>query len=134
MSKWLDAKQVSEQRGITVSTLQSWRVNGRGPAYHQRNPRARVLYKQEDVDEYFDNNPVIIRSRKSRSKKQNSVTPKLDIVQKDILDTFTYNASYRDNKKLTKLEEENKNLKKALSLAKSLLETALTTINNSVKE
>lgn len=35
---------------------------------------------------------------------------------------------------MVELEKENKALKKALSLSKSILETVLTTINNSLKE
>ncbi|MCB4346782.1 hypothetical protein LA345_23120 [Burkholderia vietnamiensis] len=50
-------QQLSELIGESVSTLQKWRVKGKGPRY-QKNESGNVRYKAQEVRDWIDGNTV----------------------------------------------------------------------------
>jgi excisionase family DNA binding protein len=48
----LSTDQVAEYLGIAVNTLEKWRVQGKGPAYHKLG--VFIRYRKSDVDAWID--------------------------------------------------------------------------------
>jgi predicted DNA-binding transcriptional regulator AlpA len=46
---YLNERAVSAYLGISMRTIQRWRLNGDGPPYYAFGPR-RILYRQSDLD------------------------------------------------------------------------------------
>ncbi len=46
---YLNERVAAAYLGISIRTIQRWRIAGDGPAYHQFGPR-RILYRQSDLD------------------------------------------------------------------------------------
>lgn len=46
-------KEVAEQLGVTIRTLQRWRQESKGPKYC-RLTRQTIRYKQEDIDQWIE--------------------------------------------------------------------------------
>ncbi len=57
--EWWNDKQVAKVIGIAVTTLRSWRSEGKGPTYQRIGKR--VLYSKSDVLEFMNSSPKIKR-------------------------------------------------------------------------
>ena len=52
--RYLDTQEAAKYCGIkSVRTLEGWRRDGRGPAYHKVSSKC-VRYKREDLDSFMD--------------------------------------------------------------------------------
>jgi hypothetical protein len=49
-SEWLDTARAAPYSGYSKSALEKLRVRGGGPAYSQRTPNGRVMYRKSDID------------------------------------------------------------------------------------
>lgn len=58
MRKYLTEKQVEEQYGLRVRTLQNWRSLGEGPQYIKVGKRL-VRYRVEDLDRFMESHRVV---------------------------------------------------------------------------
>ena len=56
MDKFMTEKQVAAMIGLSVITLQSWRVKGEGPVFYKLGdrPKGKVLYKERDILEWLE--------------------------------------------------------------------------------
>lgn len=51
-TKFLDSKQLAEELGNRVNTIEGWRVKGIGPKYLKLN--GLVRYRREDIDVWIE--------------------------------------------------------------------------------
>ena len=56
MDTFMTEKQVAAMIGLSVVTLQSWRIKGEGPTFYKLGdrPKGKVLYKESDIQEWLE--------------------------------------------------------------------------------
>lgn len=57
--QFLSTREAANYLGVAKSTLEKWRAQDRGPAFHRstgRGPHGSVLYRVVDLDAYIEAN------------------------------------------------------------------------------
>lgn len=57
MTKYLDTHEASNYLGVGASTLERWRVNGKGPRFYKLGSKL-VRYTQDDLDVFQSKSPA----------------------------------------------------------------------------
>ena len=57
--KILNTREVSETYGTSIGMLAQWRFLKKGPRYYRVPNSRKVIYRVEDLDNFFLGNPVL---------------------------------------------------------------------------
>jgi predicted site-specific integrase-resolvase len=68
----LSPRELATHLGVTIQTLENWRMDGKGPAYIKLSPgpKGHVRYKIEDVLDWEDNLTRIDPSTQRRALEE----------------------------------------------------------------
>lgn len=58
MGTWMTLEEACDELGITRSTMDKWRVTGRGPAW-RKLPSGRLRIKRTDFEAWLDALPEV---------------------------------------------------------------------------
>jgi hypothetical protein len=78
--QWMDEAQVSEVTGYTISTLQSMRSRGQGPAYAKAG---KVLYRRSDVEDFLQDRRNRQEIAMAERREKNGIVDAPTVVEED---------------------------------------------------